>query len=64
MDAEEFEKSMEPLRQLFALRDRFKRQCETSQKIGSALTDRVSMEMSIMEIAICFGLLDKALEGL
>jgi hypothetical protein len=64
MDVEKFEESLAAVRQLVALREKFKRQCEISEKIGSAMHDKVSMELSIMEIAICFGALDKVLEGL
>lgn len=63
MDVEELENALAAVRQLVALREKFKRQCEASEKIGSAITDKVSMELSIMEIAICFGALDEVLEG-
>lgn len=51
------------LRDLVALREKFKRQCEVSEEIGSTMHDRVSVELSIMEIMLCFGVLDRALEG-
>lgn len=62
--ADELEASARVLREVAGLRDRLKARGTEVEKAGFAMTDTVSVDMTPMEIAICYGAIDKLLEGL
>lgn len=64
MKLTEFEAAIKALGKIKDLRDRLKRDAVAMEREGVDLCDRAEVELSLMEIAICYGAIDKLLEGL